>query len=44
MQVVWVVKHDFIGDSFFDADAAAFLQSALALERADSGRVEAQVV
>ena len=38
------MKHDFIGDSFFDTDAAAFLQSSLALERADSGRLEAQVV
>ena len=38
MQVVWIARHRHIGDAFFDADAAQFLQEQLQSSRGEQVR------
>ena len=33
VQVVWIARHRYIGDAFFDADAAEFLRKQLQASR-----------
>ena len=42
-QVVWIARHRHIGDAFFDADAAQFLQEQLHYSRGEQVRCCANV-
>lgn len=44
MQIVWVVRHQHIGDAFFDVDAAQYLLSEIDAHRARASATEVRLV